>query len=94
MSRLIFNLMKILARKNLFLREKLAITAKRTTREKLLAYLRTESMHQGKRDFFIPLDRQALADYLSVDRSGLSSVIGKLCKEGVLSAQKNHFILH
>ena len=34
-----------------------------------------------------------VADYLEVDRSGLSAEIGKLKKEGLLDCRKNHFIL-
>ena len=37
-----------------------------------------------KRSFDIPFDRQELADYLEVERSGLSSEIGKLKGEGVI----------
>ena len=48
----------------------------------------------GSNDFKIPFDRQGLADFLCVDRSALSSVIGRLAKRGVLSYKKNHFILH
>ena len=36
---------------------------------------------------------QQLADYLCVERAALSVVISKLQKEGVLSAEKNHFTL-
>ncbi|MBQ8845938.1 MAG: helix-turn-helix domain-containing protein, partial [Lachnospiraceae bacterium] len=38
-------------------------------------------------------DRQELADYLEVDRSGLSSEISKLRKEGILECKKNRFTL-
>lgn len=90
---MIFNLMKNLAEKNVLLHQKVDITSKRTTREKLLTYLDFQSRKFGKRDFSIPFDRQELADYLEVDRSGLSSEIGKLKKEGVLDSEKNRFIL-
>ena len=43
--------------------------------------------------FVIPYDRQELADFLEVDRSGLSSEIGKLVKEGVIESKKNFFRL-
>ena len=41
----------------------------------------------------IPYDRQELADYLEVDRSGLSAEISKLRKEGILECRKNQFRL-
>ena len=90
---MIFNLMKDLAEKNLGLHRRAEITAKRSTREKLLAYLYAEAREAGKGSFAIPFDRQELADYLEVDRSGLSAEIGKLRDEGVLRCRKNHFEL-
>ena len=36
---------------------------------------------------------QELADYLGVERSGLSAEIGKLRREGVLESEKNRFTL-
>ena len=41
----------------------------------------------------IPFDRQALADYLCVDRSALSRTIGQLQREGVLEADRRRFHL-
>lgn len=92
-NQLIFNLLRIVATKNLVLHQKIQITAQRTTREKLMAYLTAQAKRQGSRAFTIPFDRQALADYLEVDRSGLSAEISKLRKEGVLACQKNRFEL-
>ena len=87
------NLMQIMARKNLAFHQKLQITSRRTTREKLLAYLNLQAKLHGSAAFSIPFDRQELADYLGVDRSGLSAELGRLRNEGVLECQKNHFIL-
>ena len=92
-SRVLFNLLRLVAEKNLLFNQKLAIISKRTTREKLMAYLLNQAKLQGKDDFFIPYNRQALADYLEVDRSGLSTEIGKLRREGKLYCSKNHFHL-
>lgn len=92
-SRVIRNLLRLVAEKNLLLDRKLRITAHRTTREKLLAYLQEQAAAQGSRSFSIPYDRQALADYLEVDRSGLSTELGKLRREGVLECEKNRFRL-
>ncbi|MBP3648129.1 MAG: Crp/Fnr family transcriptional regulator [Clostridia bacterium] len=90
---LIFNLMRILATKNLMCNQKIEITSKRSTREKLMAYLMIQAKKNQSTRFAIPYDRQELADYLEVDRSGLSSEIGKLRREGVLECRKNHFEL-
>ena len=85
--------MKILAVKTIKFHERIEITSNRTTREKLLAYLDIESKKQGKRSFEIPFDRQELADYLEVERSGLSAEISKLRSEGIIKSEKNRFTL-
>ncbi len=90
---LIFNLMKNLATKSLQFHQKIEITSKRTTREKLLTYLSLHSKKVGKKSFTIPFDRQELADYLEVERSGLSMEISKLKKDGIINSHKNHFEL-
>lgn len=90
---LIFNLMKDIATKAIMFQQKIEIISKRSTREKLLAYLNTQARKTGKRCFDIPFDRQELADYLEVERSGLSAEISKLRKEGILNSNKNSFEL-
>lgn len=92
-QQLIFNLMKDLALKTLFFHQRMEITSKRTTREKLLAYLHSQAKKTGSFSFEIPFDRQELADFLEVDRSGLSSEISKLKKEGIIQAEKNKFTI-
>lgn len=92
-QQLIFNLMKALAAQNLNFHRKLEITAKRTTREKLLTYLDGQAQKHQSASFEIPFDRQELADYLEVDRSGLSAEISKLRREGILDCEKNRFTL-
>lgn len=92
-QRMIYNLMQILARKSLMYNQKLDIFSRRTTREKLLTYLTQQARAAGSRRFTVPFDRQALADYLAVDRSGLSAEISKLRREGVLRSEKSRFEL-
>lgn len=92
-SRVIFNLLRLVATKNLVFDQKIEVTSKRTTREKLLTYLMQQAKRQGSDSVTIPYDRQGLADYLEVERSGLSSEIGKLCREGVIACEKNRFRL-
>ncbi|MBQ8796795.1 MAG: Crp/Fnr family transcriptional regulator [Oscillospiraceae bacterium] len=92
-SRVIHNLLRLVATKNLVYDQKIQITARRSTREKLMAYLHSEAKRQGSNSFSIPYDRQELADYLEVDRSGLSAEISKLRKEGILESQKSQFTL-
>lgn len=90
---MIDNLLKIVAVKNLAFHQKIEITSKRTTREKLLTYLLVQAKKTNGNRFEIPYDRQELADYLGVDRSGLSVEIGKLRREGVINCSRSRFEL-
>lgn len=76
------------------LRARSFILSRRTTADRLMSYLRQRMHAVGSHAFDIPYDRQALADFLCVDRSALSTVIGRLAKKGLLSYRKSHFVLH
>lgn len=92
-QKLIYNLMKVLASKTVMFQQKIEVISKRTTRDKLLTYLTICAEKNNKNSFKIPFTRQELADYLEVDRSGLSAQISKLRKEGVLECRRNYFKL-
>ena len=92
-KQVIFNLLHLVARKNLDLHQKIEITSKRTTREKLMAYLLSMAKQTNSNSFTIPYDRQALADYLGVERSAMSAEISKLRKEGIIECQKSNFTI-
>ena len=92
-QRIITNLLQATAQKNLHLHRKLTILSRRTTREKLMAYLSDQARMHRSREFTVPFNRQALADYLGVERSALSAEIGKLRDLGVLESTKSHFKL-
>lgn len=44
-------------------------------------------------EFDIPYNRQQLADYLGVDRSGLSNELSRLQGEGLIEFHRSHFVL-
>ncbi len=92
-NRLIRNLVFVLAQKVMQFNEKITHMSKRSTREKLLSYLSSEALRQGKRSFDIPYDRQQLADYLCVERAAMSTELSKLQKDGLLVTNRNHFEL-
>lgn len=92
-SRLIQNLLNIVSMKNILLTQKIEFTSKRTTREKLLAYLSAEAEKSKNSRFSIPFNRQELADYLSVERSAMSAELSKLRNDGVITFNKNQFTL-
>ncbi len=88
------NLLSDIASKNMKMNEKLSHIARRTTREKILSYLSAEAKKRGSAEFDIPFSHQQLADYLYVDRSGLSLELSKLRIENILYYNRNHFLLY
>lgn len=92
-SLLISNMMRILANKNIMLTRKIAYVSKRTTREKLLAFLSAQAMQEKNKEITIPFNRQELADYLCVERSALSRVLMEMKAEGLIDYEKNRFTL-
>ena len=90
---MIRNLLHSVAQSNLQLNQKIEILSKRTTREKVMAYLLSEAKIHDSDAFTIPYDRQELADYLGVERSAMSTVIGQLRDEGIIEVNRRHFKL-
>ena len=91
--KMIYNLVHDLAGKSIALHQRIKIVSKRTTRDKLMEYLMVQAAECGKSSFDIPYDRQELADFLEVDRSGLSVEISKLKREGIIDNHKRSFTL-
>ena len=91
--RVLRNLTKTLAVSSAESDERLTHLTRRTTRGKLLSYLTAEAEKAGSDTFRIPLDRQALADYLAVDRSAMSAEISKMRAEGLIETDRSKFRL-
>ncbi|GMO42116.1 MAG: Crp/Fnr family transcriptional regulator [Termitinemataceae bacterium] len=92
-TRLIQNILKNLACKNIALVSKMEFITQRTTREKLLSYLSTCARNKKSASFTIPFNRQELADFLSVERSAMSAELGRMRNEGLVVFNKNQFNL-
>ncbi len=92
-NRMVSNLLRAVARKNLALGRKIQFMSQRTTKEKIMAYLLDQAKTQGSPTFTIPYDRQGLADFLGVERSAMSAEISKLKKAGVLDCKGPWFSL-
>lgn len=91
--RLVNNLLQVVAQKNLMLNQKIRIMSQKTTKEKLMVYLLDQAKQRQSREFTIPFNRQALADYLGVERSAMSVEISKLRRAGVLDCKGSWFYL-
>jgi CRP-like cAMP-binding protein len=82
-----------LAGKNTHLLQKIHHISQRSTREKLISYLSSQSQEARGADFEIPFNREEMADFLSVDRSAMSAELGRMKADGLLTFRKNHFTL-
>lgn len=92
-TQLVSNLLMIMSVKNLNLSRKINYISHKSIRNRLLSYLSFQAVLNSSYSFEIPFNRQELADYLCVDRSALSSELGKMKRDGILTCRKNHFEL-
>ena len=92
-SLLMKNLLQGMAQKNLALSQKIRYMSQKSTKEKLMAYLLDQAKQHQSAEFVIPYDRQALADYLGVERSAMSAEIGKLKNSGQIDTKGAWFCL-
>jgi CRP-like cAMP-binding protein len=90
-TKLIMNMLKLIAHKNILLTQKIEILSKRTTREKLLHFFSMQKV--GSNKFTIPFNREELARFLCIDRSAMSNELSKMRNEGLIQFQKNTFEL-
>ncbi len=93
-QKIIHNLLRISAMKNLNLSARMLHTAPKTIRGRLISYFSQMAAETGSREFTIPFSRQELADYIGVDRSALSAELSKMQKDGILTYRKNEFKLN
>lgn len=92
-AKLVANLLALSARKNIQLSQRVFHTSPKSIRGKVLSYLSSEADRAGSHRFTIPFNRQQLADYLGVDRSALSSELGRMQREGLLVTRRSEFEL-
>ena len=88
-TKLIENMLKLIAVKSLTLNQRIEILSRRTTREKLLTFF---DMQRGMaKKFSIPYNREELAQYLCVDRSAMSNELSKMRDDGLIRYNRNEF---
>ena len=73
--------------------QKIRYMSQKTTKDKLTAFLLDQAKQNGSSEFTIPYDRQALADYLGVERSAMSAELSKLKKSGQIDTKGSWFCL-
>ena len=87
------HIMQIVAESNIKLLDKLTHMSKKTIRDKLLSYLTSMSEKEGSEYFEIPFNKTELANYLSVDRSAMSTELTKMREDGIVDFDKKRYRL-
>ncbi len=91
-AKLIENMLGIIAKKNLMLQGRLEIASSKSVRAKALRFLESFVPKQGK-DIIIPFNRDAMAEFLCVERSALSHELMRMRRDGLIEYKKNRFLL-
>ena len=78
------NLIKILSDQVGEKNNRIEILTKKTTRDKLLEYFKSQAREKGNKTFTIPMSFTELASYLSVDRSAMTREISYLRDDGII----------
>ena len=91
-SRLIANMIKLIAGKILYLETRMSIVSIKTIRLKVVRYLESLGAVPGQ-VISIPFNREEMAEYLCVERSALSHELSKMKRDGLLEYRKNSFMM-
>lgn len=87
------NLMQSMAQTSIQLLDKVSHMSKKTIRDKLMSYFKALEKKSGSAYFEIPFSKTELANYLSVDRSAMSTELTKMKEEGIIDFDKRQFRL-
>lgn len=91
-TKLIENMLRLVAEKNLQLQNRMEIIRLKSVRAKVLRYLESFAQKQG-RSITIPFNREELADFLCIERSALSHELARMKRDGLIDYRKNWFVL-
>lgn len=87
-------IMELTLHKTVDLNHKINILSQRSIREKILAYLKSESIKKGSKTFTIPYSLQELADYLCIDRSAMMRELKNLQDEKKIKKEGRTFTIY
>lgn len=90
---LLRNLLFFVGNQNIRKYYKIDALSVKSARERILKYLTAQARRSGSPSFTIPFDREAMANYLCLNRSVLSHELARMEKEGLLRFRKNQFTL-
>lgn len=90
-TRLISNMMRVIAEKNIALNIKMDYLLIKNMREKLSTFLLYKYKENNSLSFNINLNRNELSDYLNVSRSSMCRELSRMKEEGIIDYYKDGF---
>lgn len=87
------DLLTMLSQANMRKHNRLSMLCQRGLRDRILSYLTLQSVRREEDSFQISFSREALADFLCVNRSALSHELSLMEQEGLIRFRKNRFTL-
>lgn len=91
-QRFVLNLVRIIARKNSMLNQKMFYLNHKTIRGRLTACFSDLIKAQSSFTFELPFNRTELANYLCIDRSAMTRELSNMKREGILDYQGRKII--
>lgn len=92
-SRLVQNMLGLLAEKAQSLSERVDVLSRRTIRDKLLCYFRQMAEKNDGSTFNLPFSLSVLADYIATDRSAMMRELKRLRDEKIIRSDGRQFTL-
>ena len=92
-EKLLRNYIGIVAEKELVLHERIDCLLKPSLRDKIMNYLLRVSREKQGNTFTIPMNRNAMAEYLNIERSALSRELSYMKRDRLIDYHKNSFKL-
>lgn len=90
-SQITANLLKEIAKNNLYQNQKLQILTQKNIRDRLVVYLRSLKMKDNT--VVIPFNRQELANYIGAERSALSRELSKMKNDKLININKRQITI-
>ena len=87
------NLLWFVSNQNMHKYSKLEALSEKSARAKIMKYLTGQARRSHSATFSVTMDREAMANYLCLNRSVLSHELKKMEAEGLLTFHKNTFTL-
>jgi CRP-like cAMP-binding protein len=88
-TKLIENMVALIARRNLQLQARMELLGQKTIRDKVLRYL--ASLGPAGTAVTVPFDREGMADFLGAERSALSHELSRMKNDGLIDYRKSRF---